>query len=482
MNTIKNIFLGAALTVIAAPVFAQTTADNVGLEASKIIKSTPDAKLQAKAITALAKPFKKDAKALSDIGRAFLQSKDYDNAKKYGELAVAANKKSAVGYILLGEIAAAQEDGGTATMQYQQAMMMDPKDPEGYRRYAAAVSRVNPQDAIETLEKLRAQRPDYPVDLIAAEIQGNAQNYDAAISYYDKVDKSKMKDYQITNYAFYLMVKQNYDKSLQVSNYGNKAFPTYGPLNRISMYNNVSLKNFDEALVYADRLFNKSDTVTINAMDHQMHGLALSGVKRYEDAISAYKKVLSMDDASASTKNEVYKSVSDAYKEMGNYALAAENYETYLKGISAPSAFVVANLAAIYTAEARDENTSADRKAIAVAKADEVYAKMVEQFPQVADYATQQRAQITYILDPEGLEGKAQPHYLKLAELVEAKAEKGKTEMTRLKEAYTYLMVYNFKIADDVEASKSYANKILEIAPEDALAKQIAELEVKKKK
>lgn len=460
------------MTVIAAPVMAQDV-NPVTTQVAEILKTAATPKEATKQVNAIAKQYKKDAVALAAIGRAYLQAKDFETAKQYGEQAASVGKGVADGYILLGEIAAVQEDGGTATMNYQQAMMVAPKDPEGYRRYAAAMSRVSPADAVATLEKLRQERPDYPVDLIAAEIQGNAQNYDAAISYYDKVDKSQMKDYQITNYAFYLMVKQNYEKSLAVSKFGNQAFPTYGPLNRISMYNNVSLKNYEEALVYADRLFNKSDSVNINAMDYQMYGLALSGVKRYEEAIDAYKKVLSLEDASESTKNEVYKSVSDAYKEMGNYALAAENYATYLKGVSQPSAFVVANLASIYRAQAVDEKTTPEEKLAAVAKADAVYADMAEKFAVVADYATQQRAQLALMIDPEGKEAKALPHYEKLIEIVNAKAEKGAPEAARLKEAYNYLSVYYLKVANDVAKSKEYAAKLQEVDPENETAKAI---------
>lgn len=473
MNTFKNIFFGAMMTVIAAPAMAQVTADNVGLEVTKIIQSTPDAKQQGKAITALAKPFKKDAKALSDIGRAYLGAKDFENAKKYGEMAVAANKKSANGYILLGEIASAQEDGGTATMQYQQAMMADPKDPEGYRRYAAAMSKVAPADAVETLEKLRQNRPDYPVDLIAAEIQSRAGNLDQAISYYDKVDKSQMKDYQLTDYALDLFLKQNFEKSLSVSSYGNKQFPRYGALNRLSMYNNVNLKNYEEAIKYGDRLFNESDSAKFNAIDYQNYGTAKQSLKQYDEAVKAFETVLSMDGVNSEVKNDINKNISDAYKAKGDYALAGEWYQKYLNGKSAKTAYDMSNLASIYTTQANDEKTSADEKAVALGKADEVYAMMVEKFPSVADFATYQRAHIPFMLDPEDKEGKAAPHYLSLIELINAKADKNATDTKRIKEAYNYLMIYEFKIKDDLAKAKEYADKVLEITPDDPTATQI---------
>lgn len=463
------------MTVIAAPAMAQDV-NPATQEVSNILKANANNPKEAgKQVAAYAKQFKKDPKALAAIGRAYLQIKDYANAQKYGEMSSALGMKAHVadGFILLGEIASAQEDGGTATMQYQQAMAADPKDPEGYRRYAAAMSRVSPTDAVSTLEKLRAERPDYPVDLIAAEIQSRAGNHDSAIEYYGKVGKDKMKDYQLTDYALELLLKQDFNKSLEVSLYGNEKFPRYGALNRISMYNYVNTNRFEEALVYADRLFNKSDSANINMMDLQSYGLALHSVKKYDEAIETYKKIFDLESATEDGKNEANKSISDSYKEMGNYTEAGAWYDKYMKGVKQLSAYIVGNLAAIYTAQATDEKSTADEKAAAVAKADAVYADMAEKFPSVADYAVLQRAHLPFMLDPEDKEGKAKPHYEKLIEIVNAKADKNATDNNRLIECYRYLMSYYFLIAKDTENAKVYVDKILEIDPANEQANAV---------
>lgn len=470
MKKIKYMFIGAMMTVIAAPAMAQTDASNIGLEVTNIIKTVSDKKMQDKQVTALAKPFKKDAKALAEIGRAYLGQKDFDNAKLYGEKAVAANKKAAAGYILLGEIASAQDDGGTATMQYQQAMYADPKDPEGYRRYASAMSKVSPSDAVATLEKLRQEVPSYPVDLVAAEIQSRAGKLDLAISYYDKVDKNKMEASQLTDYALDLFLTNNFEKSLSVSSYGNDKFPRYGSLNRLTMYNQVNLKNYDEAVKYGDRLFNESDSAKFNPIDYQNYGVAKQALKKYDEAVAAFETVLGMEGVNDATKNDLKKNISDAYKEKGDYANAGSWYQQYLDGKSTKSAYDMSNLASIYTTQANDANSTPEEKAAAVAKADEVYAMMVEKFPSVADFATYQRSHLPFMLDPEDKEGKAAPHYQKLIELVNAKAEKGATETKRLKESYQYLTVYYLKIANDTPKAKEYAALLQSVDPENELA------------
>lgn len=203
---IKHILLGALMTVIAAPAIAQVEKDEVKEQVIAILKSGAEDK--HKQVSSLAKEFKKDAAKLASVGKAYLAEKDYENAKKYAAMAVKANSKSAEGFILAGNIAVALDDAGEAATQFQQAMYADPKNPNGYRRYAQMMSKASPQDAVNALEALRQQRPDYPVDLIAAEIYSDAGKMDLAIQYYDKVSISDMKDYQISDYATNLSLSE----------------------------------------------------------------------------------------------------------------------------------------------------------------------------------------------------------------------------------------------------------------------------------
>ena len=158
------------MTVVAAPAMAQQQ-DAIQEQVAAIIKTgAPDANKQ---VAAIAKQNKKDVNALVSIGKAYLAVKDYANAKLYAQQAanLVSNKKTqptATPFVLLGNIAVSEDDGGEAAAQFQQAIYFDPQNPDGYRRYAQIMSKTDPNGAVQTLENLRAQRPDYPVDLIAA--------------------------------------------------------------------------------------------------------------------------------------------------------------------------------------------------------------------------------------------------------------------------------------------------------------------------
>ena len=101
MKTAKYIIIGAMMTVISVPTMAQDATSAIE-QATKIIKSGAEDK--DKQVTAVFKTVKKDAKAIAGIGRAYLDAKEYDNADKYADLAIKANKNCAAGYVLKGSV------------------------------------------------------------------------------------------------------------------------------------------------------------------------------------------------------------------------------------------------------------------------------------------------------------------------------------------------------------------------------------------
>lgn len=472
MKTVKYFLIGALMTVISAPVMAQS--DDIVSQATEIIKSkADDADNQVKK---LIKPIKKDAKALAAVGRAYLGVKNFDQADVYADLAIKAGKNVAAGYVLKGDICVLKEDGGGASSWFEQAIYFDAKDPEGYRRYAQINSKTDPAGSIEKLEKLRSVDPSYPVDLVAAEIQSRAGNADAAIGYYSKVDLSKMKNYELTDYSMLLFLKQKYDESLKVSSYGNEKFPRYASLNRLSMFNNVNLEKYEEALVYANRLFNESDSAKFSYLDYINYGTALQKLKKNDEAIEVFKKIVDDPNVDAADKVSSYKNLADVYKSLGDYNNALAYYQKYVDGQEKVTANVRNGLALIYRSMALEENATPEQKAEAIKKADEVFAQIAAEFPNFEQSVTAQRAKLAFILDPEDKGGLAKPHYDKLIELIMALDQKEESDNRQLVEAYTYNMVYYLKTKDDIATSKEYANKILAIDPSNAMATQVAGL------
>ena len=474
MKTAKYIIIGAMMTVISAPVMAQDATSAVE-QATKIIKSGAEDK--DKQVTSVFKTVKKDAKAVAGIGRAYLDAKDYDNADKYADLAIKANKNCAAGYVLKGDICVMKDDGGAASSWFENAITLDPQDPEGYRRYAQINSKADPEGSIAKLEQLRSIDPSYPVDLVAAEIQSKAGNTDAAIEYYSKAGLDKMENYQLADYASTLFLKQKYEESLKVSSYGNNKFPRYGSLNRLSLFNNVNLEKYEDAIKFGERLFNASDDVKYTALDYINYGTALQKLKRNEEAIRMFEKVVDTRTFNMTTRISVYKNLSDVYKSMSDYPKALEYYEKYVKGNQGKMTANIKNgLALLYRSMALEESATPEQKQEAITKADNVFEQIASEFPAFEQSVTAQRAKLAFILDPEDKAGAAKPHYDKLIEIINGLDSKDASDTKQLKEALSYNCVYYIRVNEDIPKAKEYAAKLLEIDPENAMAKQISEL------
>ena len=475
MKTAKYIIIGAMMTVISVPTMAQDATSAIE-QATKIIKSGAEDK--DKQVTAVFKTVKKDAKAIAGIGRAYLDAKEYDNADKYADLAIKANKNCAAGYVLKGDICVMKDDGGAASSWFENATTLDPQDPEGYRRYAQINAKADPDGSIAKLEQLRTIDPSYPVDLVAAEIQSKAGRADAAIEYYSKVDLNKMEDYQLADYASTLFLKQKYDESLKVSSFGNNKFPRYGSLNRLSLLNNVNLEKYEEAIKFGDRLFNSSDDVKYTALDYINYGTALQKLKKNDEAIKAFEKVVNTRTFDMEQRISVFKNLSDVYKSMGDYPKALEYYEKYVKGNQTKMTANIKNgLAQLYRTIAIDENSTPEQKQEAIAKADKVFSEIAEEFPAFKQSVTAQRAKLAFILDPEDKAGAAKPHYDQLIEIINGLESKDASDVAQLKQALSYNIVYFVKVNEDIAKAKEYAAKLLEIDPENAMAKQVSELQ-----
>ena len=473
MKTIKYLVMGAVLAGFSTPVMAQdgTKAD---IDAVKQIISSKPADMED-AMKPFYKKNKKNAEILLGFARAFYEAKDTANAAVYADYALKADKKYAPAYILKGDLRALAEDGGGAALLYDQAIYFDPKNPDGYRKYASVYRKISPQGAIAKLNDLRTQLPDYPVDAIIGHINYISNNFDEAIAAYDKVPQSKLEKMDIIESAFSAYLTQKYDKGLQMSELGLQKEPRNSTLNRLAMFCNTEKGNFEKALDYADRLFNKSDSANISYMDYVYYGNALNGLKRHDEAIAQYKKALEQEFDNADKKAGVVKTLSDAYKGVNDYDNAIKYYQQFLNDVSKASASDHAGLGRLYAQHANAlEDKAAKMEKLRLA--DEVYAGLLTKYQDVEDYVAFQRARIGMQMDPDSKQELAKPHYEKLVELLGSKAERDNTDNVRLIEAYRYLISYYLINKDDKETAKQFAAKLKEVDPENETAKKVLEL------
>jgi len=471
MKAIKYLFTAALLAGFSTAALAQD-GSKADVDAVKKIISSKPADLD-KQMKPFYKANRKNAENLVAFGREFLAAKDTANAKTYANHALEASKnKCAPAFLLLGDIEAISDNGGGAAAQYEQAIYVDPKNPEAYYKYANVYRKISPSGAVAKLNELRQQRPDIAVDALAGRIYYMSNEFDKALAAYDKADKNLMEERDLSDYAMAAFFKAQNQKSLDIAKFGLTKKPRHAAFNRLAFFNSTELKNYDDALMYADRLFNQSDSAKFSYYDYTYYGNALSGAKQPEKAIEMYKKALEQEDMDNKAKRAgVIKQLSDAYREKEDYPNAIKYYQEYLDNIEKPSANDMALLAGLYMQQG--STLSGDAQVAAFQQADATYASLAEKFDGAAEYATFMRARVNGQMDPDQSKGLAKPFYEKLVELIGPKTELDATEKARLKESYHYLISYYFIQKDDKATAKEYAAKMLAIDPENEIAKQV---------
>ena len=471
MKAIKYLFTAALLTGFSSAAMAQdgTKAD---IDAVKKIISSKPADLD-KQMKPYYKENKKNAENLVAFGREFMAAKDTANAKTYANYALQASKnKCAAAFILLGDIEAISDNGGGAAAQYEQAIYVDPKNPDAYYKYANVYRKISPSGAVAKLNELRQQRPDIAVDALAGRIYYMSNEFDKALAAYDKADKNKMEERDLSDYAMSAFFKQKYDKALEVAKFGLTKNPRHAAFNRLAFFNSTELKKYDDALMYADALFNKSDSAKFSYYDYTYYGNALIGAKQPQKAIEMYEKALKQEDMDNKAKRAgVVKQLSDAYRDMEDFPNAIKHYKDYLASMEKPTANDLAALASLHMQHGA--TLKDNEQAEAFKMADETYADLAQKYENAMEYATFMRARVNGQMDPDQSKGLAKPYYEKLVELIGPKTELDATEKARLKESYHYLISYYFIQKDDKATAKDYAAKMLVIDPENQIAKQV---------
>lgn len=469
MKKFKYLVVGALMLSASASVNAQQVDKAVISQVTNIIASKTDIDKQLKPIISANK---KNPAMLTAIGQAFLDAKDATNAAKYAEMALARDRKYAKAYILLGDVAVQNDDGGKAAEWYQQAKYFDPKDPEGYFKYANILRGRSPEEAVNNLNDLRSQRPDIAVDALAGRIYYNSNRLEQAIEYYSKVDKTKLEDVDITNFAMASWMHQNREKSLELAKYGLTRDARKAAWNRLAFYNLTDMDRTEEALQYADALFNRSDSAKISGFDYTYYGTALKNAKQYDQAIEMFQKAAEINKDNKDQLNMTYKNLSDAYIAKDDFDNGTKYYDLYLSGKDKPSAYDIAGLASIYQKMGADLTGQAQTDAFM--KADATYGKLGETYPEQIDYANFMRARLAGAMDPESEKGLAKPFYQAIVDHLENATSRDNSDNQRLIEAYRYLGSYYYLNNDEATSIANF-KKILQIAPEDEGAKTALE-------
>ena len=473
MKTIKYLVMGVLLAGFSATANAQEVELQAALDGIK--SKAPNVADLAK--TAYKKN-KKDADALMKIARAYYEQKDTAGAILFCNYANEAGKPKyqyAPAYLLLGDIEASYgNDGGKAAGYYNQAINFDPRNPEGYKKWAMVYRKISPSQAAKKLQDMKAMCPNEDVDAITAHIYMLAGDEKQAYENYAKADISKLDKGYLNEYVRASYFTGHFEDALKAAEAGLKIEPRNPTFNRLAMFSNYELKKYDAAKAYIHKYFNETDSAKFSEYDHFYTALIYQALEDLENMYIHYDKALELvNDSSMIKRHAILKSVSDSYLKDQQFDNAIKYYNDYLGCKPELNSDDMEGLAKIYSKYADADEA---RKPELVGKAINAYRAMAEKFPVQSIYAAYQCATMNNKLDKTGEKGLAKPDYQKVVDLLANKADRDNSENTMLKYSYHYLMSNAFIYGKNKALAKEYADKILAIDPEYAPALQIKDL------
>lgn len=432
---------------------------------------------------------KKDITVLLAISQAYLDNGMKEEALEKLQDARKADKKSPYIYIFEGDMLAKENKPGDAAMQYDQAINFDANCVLAYMKGARVYEFINRKTATDMLKKVIEINPNYSIAYKAlADVSYRDGFYPDAIAAYKEYFKGG--DYtieDITRYAAAEYFTQQYNEAKTLISEGLSKEPNNFVLNRLSMYTSADLKDYAAAVSAGDKFFSlpkANDTIKYLKQDYLSYANSLSETGNKAKAIEQYKKLIELDPSNV----DIYKEIATICANEKMYPDAAEFYKKYTElGGEKIDAQDYYQLGLYYTnagraAKADTVNVSAEQAKV---KSDEFYKLADGAFTTVSERMPDsylgfyQRARTNFELDPDSELGLAKPHYEKTVEVILAK---GDTDNNRiLIEAYSYLSYYYYlqfdktKKAEDKANVKLYAEKVLELEPDNANGKALFE-------
>lgn len=262
------------------------------------------------------------------------------------------------------------------------------------------------------------------------------------------------------------------------------------------MYTQDKLKNYDAVVTIGRKFFSlpaDGNNVNYLASDYTVWANALIAKGQIDEAIEAYKKAVDADAAGETLCKEIAVKLAGIDKT----ADAADFYQKYIETASNKDAFDYLQLGIYYyrtasdfsakTAAAEKVQTGAGGNATAlkestvqyVSKADAAFAKVIELAPD--NYQGYYwRANANTLLDPDLSKGLANEDYSKTIEMLVVSGDKD--NQSKLIEAYRYFSIYYLyrfdanKQAGDKNKAKEYADKVLQLKPDDETSLKIVEI------
>lgn len=443
----------------------------VGLGRVELLKG--DAKAAETSFKTAEKLAKKDASLYVAIARAYDNADPVAYEKKiedYLNKARKTNMENADIYIFEGDRLRSKKDWGGAAGKYDMAVGYDNKATAAYVKYANLFTQVNPQYAIDMLNRLLEVTPSSALGRRElANAYYNKKDYtNAAKAYGEYVKNPSHFKNDEDRYAFLLFYGQQFKPGYDYATKLLAENPDNFTALRYQFMNAAQLKDMkDQLLPMAENLYavhkaNK-DKNKFAAIDYILISGELQDAKRPQEAVEVLKEAVTEMPDNAN----MFKQLAMAYIDVNDMPSAADAYEQFIAKSDEPgyNDYVQQAIFDFYAGVADQEADPA---------------KANEYFTKAGEFADKAAAILPDNYKPVMIKGDiakqtapkdkassaAQPLYEQAIVLLEGSADPSKYARDA-KTLYNYLGNY-YLDAKNVAKAKEYFNKYLQYDPDNA--------------
>lgn len=398
----------------------------------------------------------KNADVLRAVGEAYLADSKYLlDAISVLEKAKSINNSDPEIHILLGDAYLAQNNGGAAATSYERAASVDAKNAKANYKVGLVFLRSrNYEVALEWLNNAISIDPEFaPAYKEVGEQYYSQKKASQAVEAYEKyLSLSENPGDAKYKLAFFYFMAKNFEKAnaiFQEVLKNKDASPTALKFYAFSL---VEQKQFEEAKKILDQFFEKVQPEAIQATDYVSYAKVLMEVGQDSLANVSLARSLELD----STQLDILEMQAKLYMKRKDYKNSAVTLEKLIAQRKSPTSSDLWQLGNAYYFSGQ------------YAEADTAFTKLAEKQPErTFGYLWAARARVQR--DTAFTIGSAKPMYEKFIEIALNEPEKNKKDLI---EAYDYLGVYFLQIKDDIEQSKAYFEKVLQLDPAHARANE----------
>jgi tetratricopeptide (TPR) repeat protein len=429
---------------------------------------------------------KKDIRILLAVAEAYAYAGDYDKAAEYIKQAKKANAKSGLPYLLEGDIVLYknQENRGEAGTKYDHAINFSPDLIGAYIKSARIYMPINSAVSEEKLTAIQNIDPAFNGHYhLLGELYEKQGNSKLAVQHYVKfIDGGHYDEEHLLKYASLLYYDKQYDKVLPVISPVLKKHPDNLVAKRLHAYALSKTQSGQQSVNAIKHFMQTAPKDKLIPLDYLCYAEQLEANKQYAEAAINYAKVIQLDDS----KKDLLKEIGDMYDKNHQPDSAIFYYTRYLDFIGQPDPAISFNIGRNYYYLGTDSLVTPENRLAALYKADSTFTEITELAP-TSFLGYFWRARTNSMIDPEASRGLAKPYYEKVIEILLNQADRYKRELI---EGYKYLGYYYYMQADAVMkknnnnpdkakeeflTAKSFFSKVLELNPDDAVAKDAIE-------